>query len=149
MTLGLVSVCPGRQAPGRSRTASRAPRDPEAARRQKRGLAIAAASIVALIGVPLVLSLTGVVEITANFVGNALGVLLIALTVGVFGWLLSSPGWTPRERKRFVAIGLLFLAAAMFWSAYDRPARRSLCSPIAAPTTASSATPTHRVGSNP
>jgi POT family proton-dependent oligopeptide transporter len=120
MTLGLVQYVLGGKHLGEAGLHPVRPASPEAARRQKRGLGIAAASLVALIGVPLVLSLTGVVEISANFVGNALGVLLIALTVGVFGWLLSSAGWTPRERKRFIAIGVLFLAAAMFWSAYEQ-----------------------------
>jgi POT family proton-dependent oligopeptide transporter len=64
--------------------------------------------------------MAGMVEITAKFVGNAVGVLLIALTVGVFWWLLSSGEWTPVERKRFMATAVLFLAAALFWSAYEQ-----------------------------
>jgi POT family proton-dependent oligopeptide transporter len=46
--------------------------------------------------------------------------LLIVLTVGVFRWLLSSGEWTPVERKRFIATAVLFLAAALFWSAYEQ-----------------------------
>jgi POT family proton-dependent oligopeptide transporter len=120
MTLGLVQYVLGGKHLGEAGLHPVRPASPEAAHRQKRGLGIAAAALMALIGVPLALSIAGVVEITANFVGNALGVLLIALTVGVFGWLLSSPGWTPRERKRFIATGVLFLAAALFWSAYEQ-----------------------------
>jgi POT family proton-dependent oligopeptide transporter len=120
MTLGLVQYVLGAKHLGEAGLHPVRPESPEAARRQRRGLGIAAASLVALIGVPLLLSLTGSVEITTELVGDAVGMLLIALTVGVFWWLLSSPGWTPRERKRFIAIGLLFLAAAMFWSAYEQ-----------------------------
>jgi POT family proton-dependent oligopeptide transporter len=120
MTLGLVQYVLGGKHLGEAGLHPVRPESPEAALKQKRGLQIAGAALVMLIGVPLALSMAGVIEITAKWLGNAVGVLLIALTVGVFGWLLSSPGWTPRERKRFIATGVLFLAAALFWSAYEQ-----------------------------
>jgi POT family proton-dependent oligopeptide transporter len=60
------------------------------------------------------------VEITTKRVGDAVGVLLVVMALGVFGWLLSNKEWTPVERKHCLAITLLFLAAALFWSAYEQ-----------------------------
>ena len=40
--------------------------------------------------------------------------------VGFFGWLLTSKEYTPLERRRFWAILVLFLAASLFWSAFEQ-----------------------------
>ena len=44
------------------------------------------------------------------------GYLLLIICVGFFGWLFFGGDWTPEERKRLYVIGVLFLAAALFWS---------------------------------
>src|SRR6266446_3243987 len=66
------------------------------------------------------LAVSGAVQITAVGIANGVGVLLIVLSVGVFAWLLGAGDWTPVEKKRFVAIGVLFLASALFWSAFEQ-----------------------------
>ncbi len=48
------------------------------------------------------------------------GVALLAVTIAIFGWLLSSKEWTPLERKRLIAIAALFVASVFFWSAYEQ-----------------------------
>ena len=59
------------------------------------------------------------------------GVFLLLVIVGFFGWLYSSSEWTPEERKRLYVIGVLFLAASLFWSVFEQagstlePVRRS------------------------
>jgi POT family proton-dependent oligopeptide transporter len=80
---------------------------------------IAAASIAAAAGVPLLAS-SGFLHVTAAEVGDAAGVVLIALTIGIFLRLLSSREWTPVERRRFLAIAVLFLASALFFSAFEQ-----------------------------
>ena len=45
-------------------------------------------------------------------------ILLLAIVV-FFGWLFFAPDWTPDERKRST-IGVLFLAAALFWSVFEQ-----------------------------
>jgi len=87
---------------------------------EKRRFAIGVGCIVALLGGLALLDMMGVIEITAEKMGNWVGVLLIVLTVGVFTWLLSAAEWTVTEKKRFVAIGVLFLTSALFWSAFEQ-----------------------------
>ena len=59
-------------------------------------------------------------DLTPQIISNALGVVLVLLTVAIFSWLLLGRGWTPVERKRSAAILVLFLAAAVFWSAFEQ-----------------------------
>jgi POT family proton-dependent oligopeptide transporter len=63
---------------------------------------------------------TGVIPVTPTQVADAAGYALLILTLVFFGWLFLSPGWTPQERKRLYVIGVLFLAAALFWSAFEQ-----------------------------
>jgi POT family proton-dependent oligopeptide transporter len=45
---------------------------------------------------------------------------LVVVTVAVFSWLLLGKGWSAVERKRSAAILVLFLSAAVFWSAFEQ-----------------------------
>jgi len=92
----------------------------EAAGKLRRNVKIGAAAAAVGIVACVTIVYAGIVPITAQDVNNAGGVLLVALTVGVFGWLLSSKQWTWTERKRILATGVLFIAAALFWSAYEQ-----------------------------
>ena len=51
---------------------------------------------------------------------HAGGVFLLVLTVAFFGWLFFAGDWTREERKRLYVIGVLFLAAALFWSVFEQ-----------------------------
>jgi POT family proton-dependent oligopeptide transporter len=93
---------------------------PERDRRQKRRVALAGIAAVALFVLLGALAAAGRIEITPQRISNALGVVLVALTVAIFSWLLLGRGWTPIERKRSAAILVLFLAAAVFWSAFEQ-----------------------------
>jgi POT family proton-dependent oligopeptide transporter len=63
---------------------------------------------------------TGVVTVTAAMLSDALGVLLVAITVLFFAWLLLAGRWTPVERKRLVVVGVLFLASSLFWCMFEQ-----------------------------
>ena len=45
---------------------------------------------------------------------------LLGITVAFFAWLFLSGEWTPDERKRLVVITVLFVAASVFWMAYEQ-----------------------------
>ena len=63
---------------------------------------------------------TGAVPITAGQMADAAGYFLLLLTVGFFAWLFFGGNWTAAERKRLFAIGVLFLASALFWSEFEQ-----------------------------
>jgi POT family proton-dependent oligopeptide transporter len=120
MTLGVIQYALGRKYLGE---AGRHPADagsPEALARQKRQAAkwLAVASLV-IIGTALAIY-TGVLPITPTQLSDAAGYGLLGLTVAFFGWLFLSPGWTLQERKQLYIIGVLFVAAALFWSQFEQ-----------------------------
>jgi POT family proton-dependent oligopeptide transporter len=117
MTLGLIQYVLGGKFLG---TAGLYPVPSENPAAQKRTLAIGTVVTAAALGVLALLSITGAVVFTAEGIANIVGVLLIVLSVGVFAWLLGTGDWTPVEKKRFLAIAVLFLASALFWSAFEQ-----------------------------
>jgi POT family proton-dependent oligopeptide transporter len=80
----------------------------------------------ALIGVLLVAGLLGALHITNVFalsitrVSNLVGVLLVAIPFVYFGYLFSRGGFDKEEKQRIVAIIVFYLAAALFWSAFEQ-----------------------------
>src|SRR4029077_9261263 len=117
MTLGLIQYVLGGKYLG---TAGLYPVPSENPPAQKRHLAIGTVAPAAALGFLALLSITGAVRLTAEGIANIVGMLLIVLSVGVFAWLLGAGDWTPVEKKRFIAIGVLFLASALFWSAFEQ-----------------------------
>ena len=93
---------------------------PEESRSHKRRAAYSALSALALFLAVTAYANTAHVEITAQTISDALGVALVIVTIAVFAWLLAGKGWSPVERKRSAAILVLFLSAAIFWSAFEQ-----------------------------
>jgi POT family proton-dependent oligopeptide transporter len=77
----------------------------------------AAVAVIALIVVGLV---TGLLAISPTQVADLAGGLLLITTAVFFGWLFFAGEWTPAERRRLYAIGVFFLAAALFWSEFEQ-----------------------------
>ncbi len=63
---------------------------------------------------------TGVFSFSAENISDAFGLILAGIVVAFFVWLLTAKGYTPVERRRFWAILVLFLASALFWSAFEQ-----------------------------
>jgi len=78
------------------------------------GLFVAIAAVIGIGGY------TGAIPVTATQVADAAGVMLLGIIFGFFGWLYLSSGWTPDERRRLYMIGVLFLAASIFWSLFEQ-----------------------------
>ena len=76
--------------------------------------------VVALLVVLGGLTWSGVLPMSAEGLADVMGYVLLAVVVIFFAWLLFTGDWTPVERKRFVAIFVLFLAATLFWSAFEQ-----------------------------
>jgi proton-dependent oligopeptide transporter, POT family len=76
--------------------------------------------VVAAVGVLAVLAVTGAVHLTEERISNGYGVLLFLTVAGLFGWLFTRSYWTAEERKQLYVVGVLFLAAAVFWSFFEQ-----------------------------
>jgi proton-dependent oligopeptide transporter, POT family len=86
----------------------------------RRLLLRAVLGVAALIGSLALLALTGVLQLTEERISNAYGVLLFLTVVSLFGWLFTRSYWTPAERRQLYVVGVLFLAAAVFWSFFEQ-----------------------------
>jgi proton-dependent oligopeptide transporter, POT family len=85
-------------------------------RRFRIGLIVTAVLIAAAIA----LTVTGTIVLTAEQISDIFGILLIAIVVIFFIWLFTAKGYSRLERGRFLAILVLFIASALFWSAYEQ-----------------------------
>lgn len=114
MTLGLIQYVLGAKYLG---SAGLAVAGTESDRQRFRiGLIVAAVLIAAAIA----LTVTGAISFTAEQISDIFGILLIAIVVAFFVWLLTAKGYSRIERNRFWAILVLFIASALFWSAYEQ-----------------------------
>ncbi len=57
---------------------------------------------------------------TAVGLASVSGVVLLALTLVYFSFLLAGGGLTPSEKKRLGVIAILFLFSALFWSGFEQ-----------------------------
>lgn len=120
MIAGLIQFAMGAKYLGEAGLHPAETGNPEQARALKRRALWGALASLAFFGVVAALAAAGTIEITAQKISNALGVALILITVSVFSWLLLGKSWTAEERKRSGAILVLFLAACVFWSAFEQ-----------------------------
>jgi POT family proton-dependent oligopeptide transporter len=96
------------------------PSDPAAAARLDRQVRVGGLVLGAVVVLLVVLLATGAVSIDPDAVSRGFKWVLFAITLGFFAWLLSSRQWTPAERKRLVVVAVLFVAATIFWMAYEQ-----------------------------
>jgi len=120
MVLGLVQYVAGRKYLG---NAGLHPADPgstrglaEQKRHAARWLGFSVASLV-LFGLGIY---TGLLPITATQIADAAGYVLLGLSVGFFGWVFLSGGWTRAERNHLILIGVLFIGYALFASSFEQ-----------------------------
>lgn len=119
MTLGVIQYVLGTKNLGDAGLAP-APATPEERARWKRQAQVSVAILLGLVVVIGGGGYTGLIPVTATQVADAAGVMLLLLIVGFFGWLYTSSDWTPEERKRLYVIGVLFVAASIFWSLFEQ-----------------------------
>ncbi len=91
----------------------------EAERVRSRARAGGAVVLVVFVGLALGMY-TGALPITAKQIADAAGYALLLIVVVFFGWLFFGADWTPTERRRLYAIGVLFVAATIFWSEFEQ-----------------------------
>jgi amino acid/peptide transporter (Peptide:H+ symporter), bacterial len=96
------------------------PQTPEAAEKLRRTARLAAGVLVILVVAMFALTYTGTLAVSATQVADAGGWFLLAVTMAFFGWLYFVADWTPEERKKLYVVGVLFVAAALFWSVFEQ-----------------------------
>ncbi|MFM8533672.1 MAG: peptide MFS transporter [Acidimicrobiia bacterium] len=119
MTLGVIQYVLGTRNLGDAGL-SPAPATPEERGRWLRPAQISVSILLALVVIVGGGGYTGMLPVTATQVADVAGIMLLLLIVGFFGWLYTSSEWTPDERKRLYLIGVLFLAASIFWSLFEQ-----------------------------
>jgi len=119
MILGLTQYRLGAKYLGKAGLLERT-HSPEERAQQIRSLQIGLLILAALILVPLGLHLSGAVDVTIGRVSNAVGVILLIMPIAYFGTLFMKGGWTKSERDRIIAIIVFYIAAALFWSAFEQ-----------------------------
>jgi POT family proton-dependent oligopeptide transporter len=120
MALGVVQYWFGQRHLGEAGLYPVPPANEEEAASQRRWLRIGVLVVAAVAAAMTALHLTGILPLTALLLVNALGVLLFVIVAVMFAWMLLGGNWTPVERKRLAAILVLFIAASLFWSAFEQ-----------------------------
>jgi proton-dependent oligopeptide transporter, POT family len=114
MTFGVIQYALGAKYLGKAGLGSSGtPADFRLFRRAAIGTVIALALAAAI-------ALSGAFSFTAEGLSNAFGFILAGIVAVFFIWLLRAKGYSPVERRRFWAILVLFLASALFWSAFEQ-----------------------------
>lgn len=88
--------------------------------RQERNVKLIVGVGVAILAVVFVLAALGVITIDAQVIGQYMTYVLVGLAVLFFGYLFVAGGLVGDERKRVLVIAVLFVAAAIFWSAFEQ-----------------------------
>jgi proton-dependent oligopeptide transporter, POT family len=74
----------------------------------------------AILALVIILAATGVIHIDAQVVGKYMAYVLVGLAVVYFAYLFIAGGLNSDETKRVIVIGVLFVAAAIFWGAFEQ-----------------------------
>jgi POT family proton-dependent oligopeptide transporter len=114
MTLGLIQYVAG------GRFLGRAGLESSGSQRDRRLFRQVLTVGVALLALIAAVTLTGLVSLPAERISDIFGVLLVLVVAALFGWLLGSSQFSASDKRRFGAILVLFIAATLFWTAYEQ-----------------------------
>ena len=120
MFFGIVQYLAGWKHLGQAGMNPVVPDDPAEQARSRRRLRNGVVAVIVLAAGIAMLGRMGVLHVTPEGLGDAFGLVLLAVTVVFFAGLLSSKSWTSGERKRLITIGVLFVGAAIFWSVFEQ-----------------------------
>lgn len=120
MAFGLIQYSLGRKYLGDAGRYPATPDSPEAGARLKSTALTVGGSVFGLLILIVAGHFVGLWTLNANGIADAAGYALLLIVLGFFGWLFFLADWTPDERKRLYAIGVFFLAAALFWSIFEQ-----------------------------
>jgi POT family proton-dependent oligopeptide transporter len=96
------------------------PTDPAAAAKVDRQVRLAGFATLGVVVLGAALVLTGAMALDAEAISRNFKWVLFAITAAFFAWLFLAGEWTRDERKRLLVITVLFVAATVFWMAYEQ-----------------------------
>jgi POT family proton-dependent oligopeptide transporter len=120
MTLGLIQYVMGARHLGEAGLKPSPAASPEAfdGLKKKATMGFAAALVLmAVVGAALA---NGSITVSPEAVTGGYRYVLLAVTLGFFGWLFLGGDWTREERGRLWVITAFFVAAALFWSVFEQ-----------------------------
>ncbi|HEY0171014.1 MAG TPA: peptide MFS transporter [Pyrinomonadaceae bacterium] len=75
---------------------------------------------VGILALVIVMAALGVITLQAQVIGEYMAYVLLALAVLFFGYIFIAGGLDGDEKKRVLVIGVLFVFASIFWSAFEQ-----------------------------
>jgi POT family proton-dependent oligopeptide transporter len=120
MVAGLIQYALGGKYLGSAGLHPSVSADAARGRAEKRRAAIGAVGVIVILVALGALGAAGAIAITATAVLDGLGYALLAISIVVFYWMIFGKGWTADERKRAVAILVLFAASIIFWGSFEQ-----------------------------
>ena len=96
------------------------PAESEEGRSARRQLGVGIVGFLAVVAAIAIMVQRGVVS--AEAITDGFKWVYLALVVAFFIWLFAFNSWTADERKRLIVIVVLFVGAAIFWSAFEQAA---------------------------
>lgn len=94
--------------------------DPKIHQRRVRSAQLGAAVMVGLVVLVFALAVAGVVTLDPQVIGQNMTAVLVGLAVAFFAWVFLAGGISSDEKKRVGLILVLFIFAAIFWSAFEQ-----------------------------
>jgi proton-dependent oligopeptide transporter, POT family len=94
--------------------------DPVAQARQENRVKVTVAAGLAILVLVIVLVATGAIGIDPQAVGHGMTYVLVGTAIAYFIYLFAAGGLNGDEKRRMAVIFVLFLAAAIFWSAFEQ-----------------------------
>lgn len=120
MTAGVLTYWRGMKRLGEAGLYPVAAPSAEVGAQWKRQFRNGVVGVAALLATGLALQATGVMDASAEQLVNFAGVVLVGLTLALFGWMFFGGDWTAEERKRLMVIAVLFCGSALFWAAFEQ-----------------------------
>lgn len=120
MLVGVLTFSLGSKRLGEAGKHPVKPPTPEIGAQWKRQFRLSALGLGAVSVLLAGLQMSGVVSMTAEGLVDTAGVVLVVITLGLFGWMFFGGDWTPEERKRLMVIMVLFCGSALYWAAFEQ-----------------------------
>ena len=94
--------------------------DPVVQAKKERTAKIITGTGLAILVAVILLAVTGILPLNPEKIAQNMTYVLVGVAVAYFGYLFLLGGLTSEEKKRIAVIAILFVAAAIFWSAFEQ-----------------------------